>query len=121
MFASFNANTDPSVSRKGIAVMKAPQVVMYRIGLHGISRPNPYEALRQYGRVTVLRDGAATEETDTAKAPFFLNIHKGSRNSTSSEGCQTIPPTQWESFLASVKDQLKRFNQKDIPYVLIEM
>lgn len=118
-FISYNANTDPSVYKKGIATLKAGQVYTYKVGLHGISRPSPYEALRQHGRVTVIRDGVG-EVTDTAKAPFWINIHKGSRNSTSSEGCQTIFPTQYDSFMATVKDQLSRYKQAIVPYILIE-
>lgn len=117
-FASFNANTDPSYTRQGIAVLKANGVYLYKIGLHNMKAP--YEALRQYGRVTVIRDGIG-EVTDTAAAPFYIDIHKGGINTTSSLGCQTIVRSQWDSFLSTVKDQLKRYNQKIIPYALIEM
>lgn len=119
LFGTYNANTDPSVAKPGVAVLK-PGVYLYKIGLHGISRPNPYKALRQYGRVTVYRDGRAGEFTDTKQAPFYINIHRGGINTTSSLGCQTIHPSQWPSFIATVEDQLKRFNQPVIPYALIE-
>lgn len=116
-FASFNFNTDPSVKRKGVAVL-VPGTYLYKIGLHNMKAP--YEALRQYSRVTVIREGSATPQTDTAKAPFYIDIHKGGINTTSSEGCQTVARAQWPAFLAMVKDQLKRYNQKIIPYTLIE-
>lgn len=118
-YASFNANTDPSVTRTGVATLKANQVALYKIGLHNMK--NPYEALRQYGRVTVIRDDKPGEFTDNAQQPFYIDIHKGGFNTTSSLGCQTITPTQWISFLELVKDQLKRYNQKIIPYALIEI
>lgn len=118
-FISYNGNTDPSVYRKGIASLKSGGVYLYKIGLHGVSGNHPYEALRQYGRVTVIRDDLG-EVTDTAKAPFYIDIHKGSRNTTSSLGCQTIWPEQWDGFLATVKDQMKRNKQTIVPYILIE-
>ena len=116
-FCSFNANTDPSITRKGIAVLKAGGVYLYKIGLHNMK--NPYKALRQHGRVTVLRDGK--EDTDTAKAPFYIDIHKGGFNTTSSLGCQTIYPKQWIYFLSNVEAELEKNNQTIIPYCLIEM
>ena len=116
LFAGYNANTYPSVTRDGVAVLK-PGVYLYKIGMHNMK--NPYEALRQYGRVTVIRDGQG-EYTDTAGSPFYIDIHKGGYTTTSSLGCQTVYPTQWLSFLYAVKDQLKRNGQKIIPYALIE-
>ena len=114
--ASFNANTDPSVFRKGIAVL-VTGVYLYKIGMHNMK--NPYKALRQFGRVTVLRDGSTKPETDTAAAPFYIDIHKGGFGTTSSLGCQTIHPNQWLPFLLSVESELKRNNQTVIPYLLI--
>lgn len=116
--ASFNANTDPSVARKGIAVLVANAIYLYKIGMHNMKAP--YEALRQFGRVTVIRDGSSNPVTDTAVAPFYIDIHKGGYGTTSSLGCQTIHPTQWISFLESVKSELKRNKQTVIPYLLIE-
>lgn len=116
--ASYNANTDPSVKRSGIAVLVAGAIYLYKIGMHNMK--NPYKALRQFGRVTVLRDGNPTPITDTTQAPFYIDVHKGGYGTTSSLGCQTIYPTQWDSFLASVESELKRYNQTVIPYVLIE-
>lgn len=116
-FSSYNANTDPSVLRKGVAVLKVGTVTMYKVGLHNMK--NPYEALRQYGRVTVIRDGR--EETDTKVAPFYIDIHKGGFTTTSSLGCQTIHPNQWQSFISTMKDQLKRVKQTLVPYVLTEI
>lgn len=118
LFGAYNANTDPSVYKPGIASLKAGGPYLYKIGMHNMK--NPYEALRQYGRITVIRDGGNVV-TDTAASPFFIDIHKGGFNTTSSLGCQTVHPTQWESFLATVKDQIKRNKQSIIPYCLVEM
>jgi hypothetical protein len=117
LFGSYNANTDPSVKRTGVAMVKANTVTLYKVGLHNMKAP--YEALRQNGNVTVIREGQG-EFTDSQNNRFWINIHKGGYNTTSSLGCQTVYPTQWISFMESVKDQLKRNNQKIIPYVLVE-
>jgi lysozyme len=116
--AAFNANVDPSRlgwnanARKPMAQLKAG-VYRYKIGQHGISRGNPYKALVQAGPVTVLRGDK--EETGF----YAINIHKGNRASTSSEGCQTIPPQQWDAFLALTETELKRNNAKTLSYVLV--
>ncbi len=112
--ASFNANVDPSVFRRRIATLQ-PGVWRYRLGTHGLSRPQAqqYQALVQAAPVLVARDQAG-EETGW----FGINIHRGGRSGTSSLGCQTIFPDQWEAFIALVKSELRRFGQKEIPYLL---
>lgn len=121
MFASYNANTDPSINRAGIATLVAPQIVMYKVGTHGISGKNPREAFRQasFG-IEVVRDGKDEIFKDSAQSPFWIDIHDGGQYTTSSEGCQTVCKPQWPSFKESLKDQLQRHNQKLFPYLLIE-
>jgi hypothetical protein len=125
--AAYNGNTDPSKYRpgsgtgtgKGMAVLKPGVWYSYKFGLH----KQQYLALCQrVDKVTVIRDGNPPYE-DTGM--FGINIHKGSKTRTSSEGCQTIYPDQWESFITLAEDQVKRFfgaewKKKTIPYVLIE-
>lgn len=115
--AAFNGNVDPSrlgynpKAGKPMAQLK-PGVWRYKLGLHGASRRNPYKALVQAGEVTVFR--GTREETGW----FGINIHRGSYNSTSSEGCQTVPPDQWPAFIALVEGEMKRANAKTLAYVL---
>lgn len=116
-FASFNGNTDPSITRSRVASLKPGGPYLYKIGMHNMKAP--YEALRQYGNVTVIRDGVAAEDTDSPSNRFYIDIHKGGYSGTSSLGCQTIYPDQWLSFLHMVKDHLKRNKQKIVPYCLI--
>jgi lysozyme len=130
IFMPFNGNVDPSKNGDKIATLKAhgrinpdgsitvanPEPYLYKIGMHNMKAP--YEALRQFGRITVIRGGK--EETDTAAAPYYIDIHKGGFGTTSSLGCQTIPPAQWPEYLTNVKQQLKKFNQVIIPYILLE-
>lgn len=110
----YNANTDPSILKPHVAVLQEGGAYLYKIGMHNMQ--HPYEALRQFGRVTVLRDGKPF--TDTAAAPFYIDIHKGGYGTTSSLGCQTIHPTQWIGFLTIVKSEMKKAGQLIIPYYL---
>jgi lysozyme family protein len=122
--ANFNANTDPSAyrkgsgtgSKKGIASLKAGRW-LYKQGKHGINRGNPYPALVQADRVTVIRDGSPNYE-DTGH--FGINIHRGGDGTTSSLGCQTIVPDQWLTFQQLVYNLMKQYGLKTIPYVLVE-
>jgi hypothetical protein len=116
VFASFNANTDPSVARPRIATLQPGLWLAHKIGLH-----KGYQALsQQKGEVTVSRAGAGL---DTGY--FGINIHRGGNTTTSSEGCQTIPPKQWDGFINLVVSEAKRvhgakWQTATIPYVLLE-
>lgn len=124
-FVAFNANTDPSRirkgrgkgSEKGMASLKTGLYRAHNVGYH----KKIYPALRQgSGEVTVIRDGIDGDYEDTGR--FGINIHPGGINGTSSEGCQTIPRQggQWDAFIALVVSQLKKYNQKVVPYLLVE-
>lgn len=126
-FVSFNANTDPSRYRKGrgkgsgkgMASLNPGIWKAHRFDLHS----GKYLALCQRsGEVTVTRDGDPPY-ADTGM--FGINIHKGGINTTSSEGCQTLPPSQWPAFINTAVDQAKRrfgdkWNRVTIPYVLLD-
>lgn len=112
--ASFNANTDPSVTRPGVAVLKAG-LWTYQRGKHRRNDPKGYPALVQAAPVTVTRDEKG-EETGW----FGINIHRGSLRNTSSLGCQTIYPTQWQAFMNLVVAETVRWKQAKIPYLLVE-
>jgi len=118
VFEAFNANTDPSIFRQGIATL-AQGMHYYRKGKHGISRPGGgYPALRPATpgeQLPVTRDGVTDPRPGVA-----INIHKGSYNSTSSEGCQTIHPDQWKFFIEMTYGEMDRFHQSRIPYILAE-
>jgi lysozyme len=128
IFAAYNGNTDPSRVRRGSGTGAAKGMASLRPGLWRVHRfdlhNGKYLALCQRaGPVTVTRDGAAGDYADTGM--FGINIHKGGHGTTSSEGCQTIPPAQWDSFIASAVDQAKRLHgarwrSATIPYVLLD-
>jgi lysozyme len=120
IFASFRANTDPSRHRKGIATL-IPGWYPFRPGNHGISRPGGgYPAFRPATKgeaLPVFRDG----ETGRSKRDgIAINIHRGNYNSTSSEGCQTVYPPEWDAFHALVHVALKRGSLTRFWYGLID-
>jgi lysozyme len=115
---SFNANTDPSGYRpgkgtgdeKGMAVLQ-PGVWNFNLGLHR----GKYLALRQRGSFTVLRDGFEHSYSDTGDG-FGINIHCGGVNTTSSLGCQTIVPEQYDEFINLVQNSLKKLHPTQHPW-----
>jgi hypothetical protein len=125
---AFNGNTDPSKSRvgkgqgagKGMASLDPGAWFVHRFDLH----KGQYLALCQRsGEVTVTRDGKPPYK-DTGM--FGINIHRGGLTGTSSEGCQTIHPSQWDSFIGLVTDQARRYHggqwkSKVVPYILLEV
>lgn len=114
---SFNANTDPSVTRPGVATLK-PGVWQYRLGTHNISKAKKfqYPALVQAAPVTVIRQG---EGEDTGW--FGVNIHRGGRTTTSSLGCVTLPPDgNWEAFYALTKTEMSRAKVSRVPLLLVD-
>ena len=120
VFAAFNANTDPSAWRDGVASL-LPGCHPYRPGNHGISRPGGgYPAFRPATNgeaLPVSRDGQTGRSKRDGVA---INIHRGGYNSTSSLGCQTIHPSQWEAFYAVTRLEMKRAGLVRFWYLLLD-
>lgn len=130
LYRSFNGNTDPSKFRpgagtqsgRGIASLNPGVWFAYRFDMHN-SKSAPHEAICQRAAVvTVTRDGTPAY-SDTGW--FGINIHRGGNYSTSSEGCQTIPPRQWTEFISTAQEAGRTLFTTDwrkrvIPYVLID-
>lgn len=113
---NFNGNTDPSVYRRNIAKLDAPQAVRYVPGPHGFSRKRgPYPAFRQDSECTIIRD-----RTGEDTGMFWINLHRGGNNTTSSAGCQTVPPHQWNEFKSLVDNMLEKHAQKTFYYILVD-
>lgn len=119
----FNGNTNPSRYRKGwgfgrekgMASLK-PGIWSYKTGIHYGSIP--HAAFRQNKEVTVLRDGTKGTYEDTGF--FGINVHRGGSNGTSSLGCLTLPPSQWDDFKKIGYSELKNLGQKSFNLLLIE-
>lgn len=116
-FATFNGNTDPSRYYRNVATLKVGKW-RYKTGIHPISRPGGYPAFRQAAKVIVQRwqGGSFTEDI----GDFGINIHRGGANTTSSAGCQTLPPTQWGAFKPYGYDLIERYKKKAFLYLLVE-
>ncbi len=125
-YASFNANTDPNGEGWNAAIGKPyatlkPGVWRFVQGWHNKGEPSGHKALRQPKEYpfTVIRDAAKGKPSYEESGYFAINLHRGGEWSTSSWGCQTIVPSQWEAFIALVYSEMDRYQQKYIEYLLI--
>jgi len=80
----------------------------------GIPDNGHFKVWRAKNMDDVLNGTARTEE-----GYFAINIHSGGDNTTSSWGCQTLPPDEFIGFMDAVWSASKRANQNVIPYRLI--
>lgn len=132
-FATFNGNTDPSRRRegtgtgsaKGMAHLKPGVCLAHKLDYHGGSSGSYRAICQRLGKVTVIRDGINGNDYEHTGSDFGINIHRGSYNGTSSLGCQTIHPDQWQSFISMALDHMKRLHGTKwestvIPFILIE-
>lgn len=120
-YVAFDANTDPTAAYKAGVATLMTGVHWYKKGKHGISKPSGgYPAFRPATvgeALPVTRDG---EKGRSKRDGVAIDIHLGGRNSTSSEGCQTLPPEQWDEFRELVYGALDKFKQSKFPYILID-
>lgn len=118
-FRTFNANTDPSKYKPGIAKL-IPGLHYFKKGKHGISRPGGgYPAFRPATpdeSLPVTRDGS-----NTIVKAVAINLHSGGIHNTGSEGCQTVIADQWKEFQQTAYHLLDLEAQKYLPYILIEL
>ena len=66
------------------------------------------------------RCGAKNPKNYTERGYFAINIHSGGENTTSSWGCQTLPPEQFAPFIARAWSETLSANQHRIPYLLVD-
>lgn len=119
LFESYNANTNPSFARKGgrsLALLNLGSYRFYR-GMHR----GKYNALRAFPEgveLPVTREGRKS----TAR---YINIHKGATNPALrdiawSEGCLTLPDTQYGDFIQRVYAEMSRSGATTIRVIVIE-
>lgn len=108
---SWNANTSPSFPEKGYAELVLGKYVYYP-AYHHISDPRKrYKALRPYPEGVVLkctRNGKLSTCSHT-------NLHKGGVNPSAfdvvwSQGCMTVPASQYADFQTRVFAEIERCN-----------
>jgi len=125
-YRTFRANCDASKIRpgqgfaegsKGMAMLKKGVWRDYYPGMHNGSVP--HLAFRQGSPVTVIRDGINGEDYPQT-GMFGINIHRGGANGTSSAGCQTVQPTDWDTFKKLGDSELAKYSQKNFVYCLVE-
>lgn len=135
VFAAVNANTDPSRLgwNPGVGkpyAMLLPGLWYFRRGPHKGQRP----ALRQCtdeeaaengipndGEFRVMRCWGADDPRNYIEEGYFaINVHRGGETSTSSWGCQTIPPDDFDEFMLKIWETSLKAGQQRIPYLLVD-
>ena len=114
---AYNFNTDPSAPDRGTKLATlVPGTYWYRWGTHHPNSPAAYRCLVQDGYVTVRRDDGRQEVGE-----FYIHIHRGGITVTSSEGCQTVPPNQYDrAFVPDVDRAMREAGVERIRYVLVD-
>lgn len=146
--AAFNANVDPARAGWNPGVdkffaMLTEGVYVFRQGTHHGSAGDVKNALRQLTpaeaaarnldlyfpagdpraegkfRVRRVERDQGIPEGEIEYGTQNINVHPGSKNGTSSWGCQTLPIAQWPEFSQAVYDSMSDAGQGDlIAYVL---
>lgn len=137
VFRAVNANTDPSRLGWNAAIgnefaMLLPGLWYFIRGAHKGRTPALRQATEEqadeekipdHGHFSVWRAKNMEEvlkgTARVGKNYYAINIHRGGDATTSSWGCQTIPPAEFDSFMLDVWEHTKKAKQDRIPYLLI--
>lgn len=108
---SYNANTGPSFPQKGYAKLDLGLYTFYPSFHHIANAAKRYKALRPYPEGVVLK---CTRNGKPGKCSH-TNCHKGGSNPASfdvvwSEGCLTIPSTQYPDWQPRVWGEIVKYN-----------
>jgi lysozyme len=125
----FNYNMDPNGRRPGHGFGSSKGMASLEDGCHIYKKhkhKSQYWALGQAEAMPVMRDADdRAENVFTFQGQKYyrhvgwhgINIHRAGTNTTSSLGCQTLPPSQWDAFIKLVYSQMDLYKQKTIPYI----
>lgn len=138
VFRAANGNTDPSRIGWNASIgkqfaMLVPGTWYFIRGSHKGRTPALRQATEEqaadvkipdHGHFTVWRansmDEVIQKRAKTEHNYFAINIHRGGDETTSSWGCQTIPPAEFDPFMLDVWEHTKKHGQDRIPYRLID-
>ena len=118
-YNTYNFNVDPSSEKTGRANVVSNQIIEFEIGIHNRSKAKSrqYKALIQdEATFKIYRYNQGTKYEDS----IGINLHKGGYNTTSSLGCLTVYPDQWDSFIKDVEQQMNRYKQKKIQLIILD-
>lgn len=120
--ATFNANTDPSKQRTGLAQLKVGVYQFYK-GRH----KNRLDAFRAYPEGVKLPCTRETANGVWDGEAQFINIHDGGDSDTWSAGCQTLPGAKSKIYgnqFGAFRDLVYKLMDKEqaltVTYLLLE-
>jgi lysozyme len=120
--ATFNFNTDPT--RFGYNKNAGKNMAQLVPGIYRFVKrkhKNQYAAFGQGGNmVAVYRRDSSGKITTVEEGLFGINIHKAGATTTSSEGCLTVPISQWDQFKTLGYSLLERNSTQGFPFVLFD-
>ena len=120
LLGTWRFNADPSRSgynrRRGKYYGRlAPGLYWYVRGLHRRRVPGLRQAPGREGSVKLIRDKSGR----VVSGHFGINFHPGGRFRTGSDGCQTLPPSDWREFKPMIYEITRERGQNRIPYLLV--
>lgn len=118
----WNGNTDPG--RYGFNNSAGKYMARLMPGcwwFRSLIHRGKYQAFGQgENLVTVERVKQDGNVARTETGCFGINLHLGGVNGTSSEGCCTLPPEQWEDFRKRLNQALALAKLKRFAFVLVD-
>lgn len=108
IWRTFNANVDPDGTKNpyGAPTVVPDEYTAHRWGMH----KGRYLALVQRGLLRITRDKLPGRVLDSRSDG--LNCHRGGANRVDSEGCFTIPPGQYDDFIATLERMIPSTDRK---------
>ena len=108
IWRTFNGNVDPdgTINPHGAPTIIPGEYQAQKWGMH----KGRYLALVQRGLFHITRDKLPGKIIDSVRDG--LNGHRGGQNRVDSHGCQTIPPSQYADWIATLKRMIPSTDRK---------